>query len=367
VVEHSAMFARVVAVKAAPRAPGLARQRALLAGAVGLVIIAAVALLDQPSPPWLQTPLRFAVIMVLPVTVSSSVLWHLLMRERSSSSRILAIARHAGGAALFSAALTAAIIGVAYLVGPEEARAFLRSGDPAWQFLYGFVIYGAIAAAVRAVRAQARLKERELAAARAELQALRARLDPHFLFNTLHSLTQLARDDPGATEDALEQFANLMRYVLNAGREPSAEVALEDELAFVHHYLAIERLRLGERLRVVENVDTEALELAVPPLLLQPLVENAVRHGLAPRRAGCTIRLDIHADDDSLSIAVIDDGNGADPDALHESAGLGLKAVRRQIEARFPDEGKFAVTTRPGAGFAVHLTLPAHPPTAGTL
>jgi LytS/YehU family sensor histidine kinase len=147
------------------------------------------------------------------------------------------------------------------------------------------VVYGAIAAAARAARAQARLRERELAAAAAELQALRARLDPYFLFNTRHSLTQLAREDPAATEDALERFGAMMRYVLDAGRGDSAagEVTLEEERGFVRDYLALERLRLGGRLRVVEDVAEEALELAMPPLLLQPLVENAVRHGAAPR------------------------------------------------------------------------------------
>jgi sensor histidine kinase YesM len=248
---------------------------------------------------------------------------------------------------------------IAYIVRPEAALSYIRNDDVIWQFAYGFVIYVAVAAAARASRTRAELKEREFAAAGAELQALRARLDPHFLFNTLHSLTQLAREDPDATEIALERFGELMRYVLNAGRGAAADVAIEDELAFVRNYLALEHLRLGERLRVIENVDADTLELAVPPLSLQPLVENAVRHGIGPRREPGTIRLDIRVAEDMLEIAVTDDGKGSDPESVRHSEGLGLQGVRRQIEARFPGRSRFDIATAPGAGFAVRMTMPA--------
>jgi sensor histidine kinase YesM len=236
---------------------------------------------------------------------------------------------------------------------------FLRNGA-IWQFVWGLVIYSGIA---QGQRLQSRLKARELAATRAELQALRAQLDPHFLFNTLHSLTQLAREDPRATQDALERFGELLRYVLSAGRNAQSLVALEEEIGFVRNYLALERLRLGDRLRVVEKIDAEALEIAVPPLLLQPLVENAVRHGLAPRRDGGTLRLSVElAPDvggDRLDIEVADDGNGADAAAWCTSTGLGLQATRRQLAANFGRAGRFDVQTQPGRGFAVRLTLPA--------
>jgi LytS/YehU family sensor histidine kinase len=153
-----------------------------------------------------------------------------------------------------------------------------------------------------------------------------------------------------------------MRYVLNAGRDAGAEVALEDELRFVRHYLALEHLRLGDRLRVVENIDAETLELAVPPLLLQPLVENAVRHGIAPRRQGGTIRLTTRDDDGKLVVEIADDGPGADPDAWRNANGLGLKAVRRQMNARFPKRGELTITTAPDTGFTACVTVPARVP-----
>jgi signal transduction histidine kinase len=343
----------------------LTRQNALRIATLAAVPLFALAFLALPLPPAARNVAQIALTVGLPVAAASALLWRWLMRPRAAPSPVLAIVEHLIAAVVFSAALTAAIVAVAFAVQPEEARVFLSSGDAAWQFVYGFVIYGAVAAAAHAAHVQARLRERELAATRAELQALRARLDPHFLFNTLHSLTQLAREDPAATEAALERFGKLMRYVLSAGHEQAAHVPLEDELAFVHDYLAIEKLRLGERLRVVEDVDPDALELAVPPLVLQPLVENAVKHGLSPRRDGGTIRLEAHTRAASLELAVADDGNGTDPEAWRAADGLGLRSVQRQLEARYGRDGKLAVATRRGHGFAVRLTLPATVPKGG--
>jgi sensor histidine kinase YesM len=150
-----------------------------------------------------------------------------------------------------------------------------------------------------------------------------------------------------------------MRYVLEAGRHATDDVPLEDEMGFVRHYLAVERLRLGDRLRVVEDIDPEALELGVPPLLLQPLVENAVRHGLAPRRDGGTIRLIAQARDGELVVEIADDGVGAEPEGWRRSGGLGLQSVRRQLEAHWPGRGQLEISTRPHAGFAVRLRMPA--------
>jgi LytS/YehU family sensor histidine kinase len=261
----------------------------------------------------------------------------------------------------FSAAWTGAIAGLSYAVDRAAAAAFVENGA-AWQFIGGLIVYAAIAASARASVARRRLQERELAAANAELQALRARLDPHFLFNTLHSLTQLTREDAGAAAEALERFGGMMRYVLRAGDEAVREVALEDELGFVQQYLALERLRLGRRLNVEERVDPETLELAVPPLLLQPLVENAVRHGIAPRRSGGTVSIATRLEGERLALEVSDDGDGADAEAWRESAGLGLAAVRRLLEAHFPGNGELRIQTRPGAGFAVRLEMPARLP-----
>jgi sensor histidine kinase YesM len=243
---------------------------------------------------------------------------------------------------------------VVYAAWPHWLAAFLREGA-IWQFVWGLVLYGGL---IQVARAHVRAKQRELAAANAELAALRAQLNPHFLFNTLHSLSQLACEDPPATRDALERFGDLMRYVLQAGRIAPGDVSLEAELDFARSYLAIERLRLGDRLRVVEDIDADALELAVPPLLLQPLLENAVRHGLAPRREGGTIRLNVRLSETLLAIEISDDGRGCEADAWRHAKGLGLEAVARQLDARFAGAASLRVTTAPRQGFTAHLEMP---------
>jgi signal transduction histidine kinase len=296
-----------------------------------------------------------SVLFVLPAVLLGWLAWRLLIRHGRIVLWRRAFAVHAGAALILSLAWTLVFCSVVYLLRPEAMLAFVRGGA-IWQFAWGLILYGALA---QAARAQGRLQEQQLAAANAELQALRAQLNPHFLFNTLHSLTQLAREDPIATQDALERFGELMRYVLSAGRDASTDVALEDELEFVRNYLALEHLRFGDRLKIVEDLDSEALECAIPPLLLQPLVENAVRHGLAPRSAGGTIRLAAHVHNAVLGIEIADDGNGAEPDSWQHVSGLGLKGVCRQLRARFRERGELEVITAPRAGFSVQLRMPA--------
>jgi len=328
------------------------RRNLLVAGASVAAIAALVPVYRLQSLSWAEAAAA-STVFVLPCAVLCVVVWRVLGRGTDASIGRKA-ARHVSLAVAFSVVWTTVFASLVYLLRPQALSGFLRDGA-VWQFVWGLVIYGGLALAARL---QSRLQQRELAIARAELLALRAQLNPHFLFNTLHSLGQLAREDPLATQQAIERFGDLMRYVLDAGRPGSGEVSLEEELRFVRSYLAVEALRLGDRLRVVEDIEPDALELAVPPLLLQPLVENAVRHGLAPRRLGGTIRLSAHLTSSTLAVEIADDGDGADPDAWRSANGLGLKAVCRQLNAAFPGAARIRITTRPQAGFAAHLEMP---------
>ena len=332
------------------------RKSILAASIVALVIAALIPVYRLQNLTWLQASAA-SFFFVAPCVLLGWAFWRLLTRRRRVRPLGLALGMHALMALAFSGVWTLAFTGLAYLVSNRVSVEFLRDGA-VWQFVWGLVIYGAL---VQAARAQENLRARELAAAGAELQALRAQLDPHFLFNTLHSLTQLAREDPVATQDALERFGELMRYVLKAGRDATADVSFEEELDFVRDYLALEKLRLGDRLRVIEDIDADALEIPLPPLLLQPLVENAVRHGIAPRREGGTIRLNARLAGDMLAIEIVDDGDGAAPEAWRRAKGLGLEAVTRQLQARFPQRGELAITTRPQSGFSAQLRIPAQP------
>jgi sensor histidine kinase YesM len=335
-------------------------RRALLAGSLLLVTAVLIPVYRLQQLSWPEAAAAAATF-VVPCALLGWVVWRLLMRRPKTQTRLRALIVHVLTAIAFSVVWTLPLVGLVYLMRDGISLAFLTEGV-VWQLTWGLGIYGVL---VLAARAQQHLRERELAAAQAELQALRAQLDPHFLFNTLHSLTQLAREDPVATQDALQRFGELMRYVLQSGRESGTEIALEDELEFVRNYLALEKLRLGDRLRVVERIEPAAIELGVPALLLQPLVENAVRHGLAPRREGGSVRLSATTENDQLTLSVSDDGNGAEARQIEGSKGVGLKAVARQLHAHFPGSAQLIVETQPRAGFTVRLQMPARLPNTG--
>ncbi len=191
--------------------------------------------------------------------------------------------------------------------------------------------------------------------ARARLQVLETQLAPHFLFNTLNSISSLVDHDTAAARRMIARLGDLLRYSLRS--QEQAEVSLEEEALITTRYLEIERARYGERLHVVTRITPEAACCNVPALLLQPLVENCVRHGVT--RSLAPVRLEISANltDDQLNIEVRDDGPGAD--GGHLRAGVGLANVRARLAHLYGDAQSFAIQTEPGRGFAVRMLLPA--------
>lgn len=296
-----------------------------------------------------------------------SVVWWLsthIQFHRANRARFLVI--HAALAIVYATLLTSEIaVSIYYRATREAYEAFMREAF-GWQVLYGIALYGLIVGISYALQSARRLRDEERRAVRAEalridaeLRALRAQLNPHFLFNTLHSITALVRIDPADGERALEHFASLLRYVLDVNRERSEEVPLEEELGFVRTYLALERLRLGDRLQVEEEIDPDALECLVLGFSLQPLVENAIRHGIAPRSGRTTLRIAAHLEGDQLVLEVADDGSGADGPAVAEASGVGLSAVRQRLETRWGNQARLEIVTAPRSGFLVRLVLPA--------
>jgi signal transduction histidine kinase len=284
--------------------------------------------------------------------------WSVTARLPLATGRRLRFAAAHGVLALAYGALW---FGIQYLLlrlaaGPQIAAMVARASG-LWTVLYGMFIYGAVASAFYAVRSQHALRLQQTAAAQAQLVALRAQLNPHFLFNALHSVAALVRHDPRAAEAALDRLGDLLRYALDEGAGETVHLA--DEWAFASDYLELEKLRLGDRLHLVASFDDEALDCRVPPFVLQPLVENAVRHGIAVRPEGGSLTVEARRRDDRLAIRVEDDGPGADPAAVEHASGLGLKGVRRQVDARYGGLGSVAVATGPGRGFRVDVEIPA--------
>jgi signal transduction histidine kinase len=237
-----------------------------------------------------------------------------------------------------------------------------------WQAILGVVMYVLVAGIAYAVRQWLRARELALMAeradrlrAQAELASLRAHISPHFLFNTLHSVMALLRTDPALAEHALEHLSQLFRYVLKLDRCQVELVPLEEEWDFAASYLWLEQLRMGERLVVIADIDEESSQCAVPPFTLQPLVENAVRHGLAPKRGGGTVRVRAAERDGFVRLEVSDDGIGDSGRRQDNEEGLGVRAVRERLKAHFGDQATTTVDTAPDAGFRVRLAFPAEP------
>jgi signal transduction histidine kinase len=272
---------------------------------------------------------------------------------------------HGLAALLFGAAWQALEGALAWaLFGADHALASWQQ-RVLWRAVWGVFAYLALALGFAGVLHARRAAASALAAAqaesalvRAELAAIGSRLNPHFLFNTLNSLIALTRKDGAAAEQGLLGFARMMRYVLDTQRGAEGRVALREEIDFVRDYLALEALRLGPRLRVQWQLDAAVLDEPVPPLTLQPLVENAVRHGIAPRVEGGTVSIAARRDGAALQLSVADDGSGCDQAV--PAGGVGLAALRRRFALDYGGRAGLAVHTAPGAGFRVEIHIPCN-------
>jgi signal transduction histidine kinase len=307
----------------------------------------------------------FAVVIRLCLWVAE---WTLIPRATAASRRAdhpplpVSIAIY-GGSSLVGSYIAAAIIHFTLIPGfLGSPRAFVVSGVFAALFtvLTGGLIYATVFYRLAIERARA-VEQVRAELAQAELRTLRAQVNPHFLFNALNTIASMVREDPAAAEDTTTRLAELFRYALRASDREHAP--LGDELAFVRDYLAIERRRFGARLTVVEDIAPGLEDVPVPTLMLQTLVENAVRHGIAPRIEGGTVRLTARPVADTLVVEVGDDGPGFTPDAAPSGNGFGLHAVRSRLRAAGPPHA-LDIDSAPGSGARVRVTLPLGGPAA---
>lgn len=281
--------------------------------------------------------------------------------DRSSISRI--VGTHATGALVASGiwiltgkflAYSLSRIAVFSSMDSEFARQIpLLLGMGILFYLLSVNLYYVLIAIEASREAEARALQASILARDAELKALKAQVNPHFLFNSLNSISALTSSNPAKAREMCILLGDFLRRTLGLG-EKSA-IPLEEELSLVHSFLAVEKVRFGARIRMEENIDTDAMNFPIPPLLLQPLVENAVVHGVAHLVEGGWVRLDVKASDGLLSLKV---ENLFDPDAPpRRRGGVGLANVRQRLAARYGNRAGFEAKAE-GDRFRVAISIP---------
>jgi LytS/YehU family sensor histidine kinase len=198
--------------------------------------------------------------------------------------------------------------------------------------------------------------EMRAVATRAQMRALQAQINPHFLFNTLNVLASLIQSDPEKAERVTEELADIFRYALESTRHEW--VKLDDELRFLESYLEIETARFGARLVYIIEVESELRLLKIPPMILQPLVENAIKHGIGSRVSGGRVRISGWFDADRVILSVEDTGTGEAMSPRYRGAGVGLSNVRERLEHLYGAGGVLRLEPVPEGGTRATLVLP---------
>jgi len=226
--------------------------------------------------------------------------------------------------------------------------------------IFFVIVYAAWIAAYLAITLQRQRYRTEVRQAQlgealraAELRLLKSQLNPHFLFNALNGLRSLIADEPDRARDAVTHLARTLRYTLASSDEDL--VTLERELEMVDDYLALESMRLAERLRVERDIDPAARGTRVPSMLLQTLVENSIKHGLEPKAEGGTLEINAEIVDGQLAVHVRDDGKGFAPKA---EGGVGLANIRQRLQAMYKGRAELIISVPPVGGTCATIKVP---------
>lgn len=240
---------------------------------------------------------------------------------------------------------------------PPDAVVFKITGG----LVNSIIVYWILLGIYSAVSYANRFREQKLVAtqlevqlAQAQLTALKMQLQPHFLFNTLHAIATLMEDDIKAAQRMLARLSELLRLTLDHVGEQ--EVPLSKEIEFLKSYLEIEEIRFHDRLRISYNISPQTLEAMVPTLILQPLVENAIRHGITPKTSGGAISIVALQQNGQLELTISDDGKGAG----EIKQGVGLSNTKKRLEQLYSKKQVFDFGNLPGGGFTVTLKFPFH-------
>jgi hypothetical protein len=347
--------------------PILSRRGRLLPYLAACAPLAAIltALFARPGGLFLGEAVALAVPLTLAFAFIGLSTWYPCRQYRLGRSRLTAgIATFTVGALLASSVWVLLGAGLASVLGELKPFAGLPGRFAAQVpslFAVGVLLY-LLSAALHYVllsfeearQAERREAEAAILAREAELAALKAQIRPHFLFNSLNSISALASSDPLQAQQMCVRLGDFLRKSLSLGDRTS--ISVDEELELSRAYLAVEALRFGSRLEVEEDLDERGKRCLLPPLLLQPLVENAVRHGIATRVEGGTLRLGIACGGGRLRILI---ENPFDPESpARPGSGRGIENVRKRLFARYGEEGLFAAR-RLADRYLVVISVPA--------
>lgn len=328
--------------------------------------------LDGQSVSWskaLQLPLLIAAWWSLLAIVVPRVIKRYPLERRSW---LFAFCVHLTFATVLSCLFVAICGTVMYLVASNSTYSTSsREWELTWWNIFfafsritfhsNMLIYFAILAVGQTIDFNRKLRAREKQNSRLQLDLisarfdqLRAQLQPHFLFNTLSAITTFVDRDPQAAKEMIVRLSDLLRVVVD---QPSTRTRrLEDELEFLRKYVEIQTARFGDRFVFDEEVEDQALDVQIPFLLFQPLVENAIKHGVCETSGVCCVKLSVKIIGDRVEIIISDTGPGSDPGTLVE--GVGLQNTRSRIRQLYGEEHEFRVDSGE-SGFTVHVALPA--------
>src|SRR5689334_4401052 len=259
--------------------------------------------------------------------------WYLCRAFPLGAARISRVVINHLGAAILASALwigLARLVGLAFDLGPELAPVIPQL------VVVGLLLYLLSVALHYALLAVEASREAALQARDAELRALKSQINPHFLFNCLNSISALTSTDPGRAREMCVLLSDFLRKTLGLGER--ASIPWREELELARTYLEVEQVRFGARLQIEMRVDDACAECQVPPLVLQPLIENAIKHGIATMVDGGIVRLESHVENGNLAVRV---ENSFDPEAPSPRRhGLGLRNVRSRLQTRFGDAAR---------------------------
>jgi signal transduction histidine kinase len=316
---------------------------------------------------WLEPFLSFLVFWYLWALLYAPVGWLVRRFPPGSGIRISGVVAHISACLVvcFVHMVTNVSLFRIFFDGPDTTRPF-------WSVVFGvpipfrIIIYGALVGSASTIEYYRKFRERDLRTsqleaqlARAELQALRMQLHPHFLFNTLNGIMVLIQENPDAAARTVARLSEFLRLTLeNAGTQ---EVALVKEMEFLRKYLEIEQMRFGDRLTVRENIDYHVLDAPVPSMILQPLVENSIRHGVATCRGPALIEISAGRENGTLLIQVRDNGRGL-PEDMETSGtikeGIGLSNTRARLLQLYGNRHTLDLVNVPEGGLEVRVSLP---------